>query len=190
ANGALSLNWQRCPEVVQGVFGIRLPGEPGLSLTDIQDGASNTLAMGDAAAGTTTYLVRDLGNPSQPAINALTGQVVAIQQSWSAAGVGDPGHPYYGSVLAVTAQYGLGPDPRDEPMNRRPVTPTIWGNDWQGDNSSGRDLVSGFRSKHNGGCNFLFCDSRVRFISQNIRPEVYRALSTHSGGEPLSSSDF
>jgi prepilin-type N-terminal cleavage/methylation domain-containing protein/prepilin-type processing-associated H-X9-DG protein len=190
ANGALNINWQRTPEPVRGVFGIRQPGEPGLRLTEITDGTTTTLAMGDAAAGTPAYLVRDLSNPDQPVHDMLTGQVVILQQSWGAAGVGDTGHPYYGSIFAVTAQYGLGPDPRDEPMNRRPATPTVYGGDGRGDNSSGRDYVGGFRSRHPGGCNFLLCDGSVHSIGERIEPAIYRALSTYSGRETLSTGDF
>jgi prepilin-type processing-associated H-X9-DG protein len=191
ANGALNRNWQRVPAETRGVFGIRgtRQSDSGVRLTDITDGTSTTLAMGDAAAGA-PFLARDMKQPSQPAKALLTGQPVILEQSWSAAGVGDSAHPWYGSVLAVTAQYGLAADPRDEPMNRQPVTPTVYGGDTRGDNASGLDFISGFRSAHAGGCNFLFCDGSVRFIEESIRPSVYRALSTYAGSEAVSAQDF
>jgi prepilin-type N-terminal cleavage/methylation domain-containing protein/prepilin-type processing-associated H-X9-DG protein len=192
ANGALNSNWKRVPLQTRGAFGIRGTRQidGGVRLTDILDGTSTTLAMGDAAAGTPAFLARDLKNPAQPAKALLTGQPVVLEQSWGAAGVGDSTHPWYGSVLAVTAQYGLSPDPRDEPMNKRPVMPTVYGGDPRGDNASGLDAISGFRSVHAGGCNFLFCDASVRFIGEGIRAQVYRALSTYAGAEVVSVEDF
>jgi len=192
ANGAVHYDWTRIPAMVRGVFNIRPSGEnrSGVRLGDISDGTSLTFAMGEATGGNTYFLVRDLDDPAQPALERLTGKTIAVEQSWGAAGMGDASHPYYGSVFAVTAQYGLPSDARDEPMNRRPTTPSVFGNDPRGDNRSGKDLISGFRSLHRGGCNFLFCDASVRFLSQMIEPEIYRALSTYAGGEVVSAADF
>jgi prepilin-type processing-associated H-X9-DG protein len=180
------------PEEVRGVFNFRPPDVPrsGVRITQIRDGTSSTFAMGDAAGGNPAFLVRDVNNPGQPVIYPITGAPVPIEQSWSAAGMGDPAHAWYGSAVAVTAQYGLAPDPRDEPMNRRPTTPSVYSGDPRGDNQSGRDLLSGFRSMHPGGCNFLFCDGSVRFLSQAIEPTAYRALSTYTGDEVIGRTDF
>jgi prepilin-type processing-associated H-X9-DG protein/prepilin-type N-terminal cleavage/methylation domain-containing protein len=190
ANGALHRDWTRIPLQVRGVFNIRPdPAGTGVRLLDVRDGTSNTFALGEAAGGSPQFLAADLNDPSQPAIDVLTGQPVPLEQAWCAAGAGDPSHAIYGSVFAVTAQYGMAPDPRDEPMNRRPATPTVYSGDPRGDNAAGRDRISGFRSRHPGGCNFLFCDGSARFIAQGIDPATYRALSTYAGGEVISSLD-
>ena len=43
-----------------------------------------------------------------------------------------------------------------------------------------------FQSRHPGGCNFVFGDGHVSFISENIDLDTYKALSTRAGGEPIS----
>ncbi len=184
ANGALNQDWTRIPATARGVFNIyRSANKAMLRLEDLTDGSSNTMALGDAAGGSPRYLARDLANPSQPAIDPLSGSPTPLDQSWGATGVGDASHALYGSVFAVTAQYGVSPDFRDEPMNRSPATPAVTGSDPRGDNLAGKDIISGFRSVHAGGCNFVFCDGSVHFLSQSIASDVYRGLSTYAGAE-------
>ncbi len=157
-----------------------------IRLTDITDGLSSTFAIGDGAGGNSSYLAADLNNPSQPAFEPFLDGPAVLDQSWAAASLGDPSHPWYAVVFGVTAQFGLPPNPRDEPMNRRPGTPTVVGSDSSGYNASGRDYVSGFRSMHNNGCNFLYADGHVHWVSEAINPALYRALSTYAGGEAIS----
>ncbi len=191
ANGALNLDWARVPATVRGPFGVRPVDQPrGTRFVEIQDGLSQTIAIGEAAGGNQRYLVRNLRSPGQAAIDLLTGQPAVLEQAWCAAGASNPQYPFYGSVFAVTAQYGLDPDPRDEPMNRLLGSPTVFGNDSSGDNSRGRDWVSGFRGMHAGGCNFVFCDGSVHFIRESISPQTYRALSTIAGNDVLIEGDW
>jgi prepilin-type N-terminal cleavage/methylation domain-containing protein/prepilin-type processing-associated H-X9-DG protein len=157
--------------------------------TDISDGLSSTFAVGEAAGANSFYQVADLNNPSQPATEPFVNGPAMMDQAWAVASLGDVQHPWYAGIFGVTAQFGLVPDPRDEPMNRRPCTPTVVGSDGSGYNVTGRDRVSGFRSMHANGCNFLYADGSVHWIRQGIDPVVYRALSTYAGGEAISGLD-
>ena len=52
--------------------------------------------------------------------------------------------------------------------------------------ADGRKFADGFRSLHpQGGANFLFGDGSVRFISNGIDSQTYRALATANGGESI-----
>jgi uncharacterized protein DUF1559 len=62
-------------------------------------------------------------------------------------------------------------------------------------NSSNASLASAtlaavFRSYHEGGVFFLFCDGQVRFLSENIDIGTYRALSTIANNELVDDEDY
>ena len=61
-----------------------------------------------------------------------------------------------------------------------------------GDPTNLRDPANGigggadqFGSSSPGGANMLFMDGSVKFIPENIDPQVLQALSTPDGGEPV-----
>jgi prepilin-type processing-associated H-X9-DG protein len=188
ANAGLGLEPLRVPPSVRGPFGIAVRDADGVvsgtvRLTGMKDGTSTTMAMGEAVGGSSQYPIREPNDPTKAVADPFTGQQALLEQSWGATGYGDRSHPWYASVLAVTAQFGMSPDVQDEPMNRSPGTPSIFGGDASGFNRSGRDLGSGFRGAHSGGCMFVFCDGSVRWLREGIDPATYRALSTHAAGE-------
>jgi len=160
-----------------------------IRMTDITDGASNTIAFGEGVGGNTLYLVEDVKNPGQPAQSPFGNGPAIMDQSWGAASLGDPSHPWTAGIFGVTAQFGLPPNTKDQPMNRQPGMATIVGSDASGYNLSGRDQVSGFRSLHPGGCQFAFVDGSVHFLQQSITPDLYRAYSTYAGGESVPELD-
>jgi prepilin-type N-terminal cleavage/methylation domain-containing protein/prepilin-type processing-associated H-X9-DG protein len=190
ANAGLGLDPAAVPAAARGPFGIASRESNGTvtgatRLTDVTDGSSNTFALGEAAGGSPRFPVRSLTDPAQTAADPFTGRPALLEQTWGATGFGDRSHPWYASVLAVTAQFGLPPDVTDEPPNRSPGSPSVYSSDPSGFNRTGRDLVSGFRSAHPGGCYFVFCDGSVRWVRDGVAPPTYRALSTHAGGEVI-----
>ncbi len=203
ANAGLGADPTKIPAQVRGLFNVSRADSSVVNgqsqwgptprfrvrLTDISDGLSTTFAVGEAAGGNSTYLIADVNNPLQPVIDPFLDAPPIMDQAWAVASLGDTQHPWYAGLFGVTAQYGLAPDPQDEPMNRRPGTPTIIGADGSGYNATGGCSVSGFRSMHPDGCNFLYADGHVHWVVQGIDPAVYRALSTYAGGEVISGTD-
>ncbi len=51
--------------------------------------------------------------------------------------------------------------------------------------TSATNRLGAFRSDHGGGGNFLMTDGSVRFIPTSVAPDVYTALGTRAGDEPI-----
>jgi prepilin-type processing-associated H-X9-DG protein/prepilin-type N-terminal cleavage/methylation domain-containing protein len=187
ANAALC---ERCqiPPAGRGVFDVNTHTR----LTDISDGTSNTFAVGEGAGNNPRFGIRRFYPDTAPAQNLFPGQSKLIDQSWSSGPMATQALHSIGllggACLGVTAQRGGQAQPYDERMNNPLGLAALDFNN--GCTNSGTapgtyDTISGFRSVHIGGCNFLFCDGSVRFVSEAIAPDTYRALSTLAGGEVL-----
>jgi prepilin-type processing-associated H-X9-DG protein len=187
ANAALC-EFTQVPAAGRGVFDVNTHTR----LTDITDGTSTTFAIGEGAGHNPRYRIRHYYPDTTAAQDLFPGQSPLIDQSWSSGpmatqtlhSIGLLG----GSCLGVTAERGGYDPPFDEPMNNPLGLAALDCN--HGCTNSGTvpgtyDTISGFRSMHSGGCNFLFCDGSVRFVSQSVAPDTYRALSTMAGGEVL-----
>ena len=161
------------PDPFTGVFFL----ESQTRLAQIRDGQSNTFAIGEASSG--IELGEGLGSTVES--NA------------------DPGISFHGWIVGLACpsefygagfRYTGGFCSTVEPLNKWPVTDSYFDRSssaslsdarasWQG----GPHWASNFRSEHTGGAGFAFCDGHVRFISENVDMDVYRATSTMSGGE-------
>jgi prepilin-type processing-associated H-X9-DG protein len=158
----------------------------------ITDGTSNTIAMGDAAGGNSRYMARNTWDATTPSMNPQ-GDFNRIDGGWAPGSVASSQlvaatGGAYSSGLCVTAQRGGFTPDCDEPMNNRllmAATQYRKGCDNSNPAIGSFDTLSGFRSLHPGGCNFVFCDGSGRFLEENITPAIYKALSTMAGGEPV-----
>jgi prepilin-type processing-associated H-X9-DG protein/prepilin-type N-terminal cleavage/methylation domain-containing protein len=174
------------PAEARGVFDVNTHTR----LAEIADGTSMTFAVGEGAGNSPLFGIRRYYSDTTAAQGLFPGQSPFIDQSWSSGPMATQTlHTdglLGGSCLGVTAERGGHVPPFDERMNNPLGLAAL---DWNnGCTNSGTqpgtfDTISGFRSVHPGGCNFLFCDGGVRFIRETIAPDTYRALSTMAGEE-------
>lgn len=60
-----------------------------------------------------------------------------------------------------------------------------WALPGTGDGGALPNQGGAFGSSHSGGANFLFCDGSVRFLPNNVDAQLFRALFTTAGNEPV-----
>jgi prepilin-type N-terminal cleavage/methylation domain-containing protein/prepilin-type processing-associated H-X9-DG protein len=117
-----------------------------IRVTDITDGSSNTLFVGERASAR---------SPQTTWVGAVTGCSVPPI---------NPGYDYEGPPVLVLTNTGETAD------GRVPNNPL--------------DHVEDTNSRHPLGVNFLFGDGSVRVIQNTIKPTLWEAIGTRSGGEP------
>ena len=185
ANAALCEQCQ-VPPGGRGVFDVNTRTR----LTDVRDGTSNTFAVGEGAGHNPRFSLRRFYPDTTPLQPLFPGQSPYIDQSWSSGPMATQALHTTGlaggSTLGVPAERGGHDPPYDERMNNPLGLAALDYNNGctnSGTDPGTYDTVSGFRSVHPGGCNFLFCDGSVRFVGEVVAPETYRALSTLAGGE-------
>ncbi len=182
---------RKTPGRLRGVFDNNLR----TSAKDITDGLSKTIAMGEGAGGPTWPLCTnpDCVKPDGPtpipllSLHPTTSDPPPYyaRQFWIGSGnttmIFDEFKWMVSSHLSTTVQ----------PLNANPVTHFLL--DEQADftdctgEQPNRHQVSGFRSDHPGGGNFLLADGAVRFVAEDIKLNVYRAMSSVAGGVDIES---
>jgi prepilin-type N-terminal cleavage/methylation domain-containing protein/prepilin-type processing-associated H-X9-DG protein len=158
-----------------------------VKLAEISDGTSNTIAVGETSR---------FKNDPDSQFNSWSR---ALWFGSAAAGSTRP-QGLASTVPRMNAAFLFG----DQALFTGSLSPTGEVNAWLF-LQSGADSRTwgqfGFRSKHPGGANFLFCDGSVHFLKESIdtgSPNytapisigVYRQLSTRKGGEVVSADSY
>jgi type II secretory pathway pseudopilin PulG len=139
---------------------------PGVKITDVSDGLSNTLMVGERP----------------PSTDLIFG--------WLFAGFGVSGDGDCDVILGISERNELNPfgdkDPSGQPCSPGHPDPR---------NAAAYQLRPGdlnnpcdqwhYYSLHAGGANFCLADASVHFLSYSISPYLQRALATRAGGEAV-----
>jgi prepilin-type N-terminal cleavage/methylation domain-containing protein/prepilin-type processing-associated H-X9-DG protein len=174
----------RLPKSQQGMFNVAT----GVSIRQITDGTSKTIAMGDGS-GDARWILCHLPNcTSADVVPDPLGQTPFALAAWI---IGEPNSTsFYGALGPKSSIYAC----TVERMNKLPTTDTFldfgqYVADYGAFKSTpnhyckasfdgGKHSVSNFRSDHPGGCNFLMADGSVTFLNESIDMTSYRARST------------
>ncbi len=158
-------------------------GRSGVAITEVSDGASNTLLFAERVVGDDnldTFLAAPFDTPPTPAI-----QSTGIYMVWAP----PPGPNAAGGLIGSTASlnYRHGsrwapPPPPPPPMIPPPPPKEQWkviGPQWWA-------RLGAMGSYHSGGVNVTLADGSVRFLRDTTSAQTLQALSTRMGFEVIS----
>jgi prepilin-type N-terminal cleavage/methylation domain-containing protein/prepilin-type processing-associated H-X9-DG protein len=143
------------PDYISGIFA---RSTWAAKIKDIPDGTSNTIAMGEV-------------RPSCSAFQWVNGWTLSE-----------------GLWFATTAPINFNTSREEAPMvssggggRGGGTTNVVPGHDWDDDFNTNM----GFKSRHQGGANFLLADGSTRFLPETIDYTVYQRLGARDDGEPV-----
>jgi prepilin-type N-terminal cleavage/methylation domain-containing protein/prepilin-type processing-associated H-X9-DG protein len=157
-------------------------------ISEITDGTSNTIAIGEDAGRDPRYL--------SPNIQDVYNSVITTTAYLNSVNPSDPG-PSGGGTLYRRFWRWAEPDGAfgvsGVPNNK--YRPDNEGMPWlltgtfvsAGNNAGNNDELASF---HPGGCNVLMGDGSVRFLKDSVSPVTLRGLVTAAGGEVTSSDSY
>ena len=160
---AASYTWgdTNSPSLVRGMF---VRGGAMVRFTDVTDGASNTLMLGEILPEFAEFQrYTTIGWAGSNSVSQ--GQTIQ-PMNWQIDPIPLPGPAAYS---ADCMQVGLGACPSGP-------THCMW--NWH--------VTWGFKSRHRGGVNFVFVDGSVHFLYDTIDHKLYQYLGCRNDGQPIS----
>jgi len=153
---------------------------PSLSVADLTDGSSNTVAASEQLLGITGPYTQTTPTPIPSPLTRAVARVSVPPLSDRACAVAPNGWLlnkgagwWDGNYLNTLYNHYLMPNAK------RPDCITYHNPGWKA-----------ARSLHPGGVNVLFCDGHVQFVKDSVSLTVWRGLATRAGGEVLSAESF
>jgi prepilin-type N-terminal cleavage/methylation domain-containing protein len=132
-------------------------------LTQITDGTSNTVLVGEVTAN------------NDPVSFAYSGS--------------NPSQNFYGAKEADRFPIWAGGNPRQQGQGAQHNYFRVMDVAYPLNLKTGANASRTFGSSHTGGANFALADGTVRFLNTNIAPTTYRGLGTRNGNESVSVPD-
>jgi prepilin-type N-terminal cleavage/methylation domain-containing protein/prepilin-type processing-associated H-X9-DG protein len=158
------------------------PKEKGIRLLDITDGTSGTIGFTEVKAFG-AVLTKSAAAPTTPpatpaACVALGGQLFPemARCAWDIGSI-----PFTGVTFVFP--------PNTQVIYTNPADGLPYDVDWNNSWTSQYAAVTS-RSYHSGGVNALFMDGSVRFVTNSIAQDTWRALGTRNGGEVVDLTQY
>lgn len=144
-----------------------------ITFTDISDGASNTAAMSETIMGSGKDVSGAAPSDAKRQVLKLAGGAATTPDACAGGGnwSGQRGDRWInGGYQSTLYNHFYLPNTASPDCN----------------NSSNTMGLTGPRSMHQSGVNVVFCDGSARYVRNHLGIDIWRALATRNGGEPLS----
>jgi prepilin-type processing-associated H-X9-DG protein len=148
---------------LRGLFFRMAPVE--LSFADVKDGTTNTILVGECTPAENAYLRRS-GDYWYKYPHG----------NWACF---NGGNAHSSTVIPMNyhTNENMNCDYDDQGQGDNSGDPARSSDNW--------GVVFGFKSRHPGGCNFLFCDGSVHFLSEDISAMTYNLLGCRNDGRSI-----